>query len=137
MIKNTARWMPVVNADPPEAIFSSTVKPDGTFIAAQSSVENGTGTLYQVTTGKELYLCRYDGLVSCTVYGTAWVGVADDSLVLQYYLSLRAGFANQAHPLDVTLVPPIVIPADWYVRIQSSIAGIVISVCLTGWEYAV
>ena len=107
----------------------------GTQIAKFLSVNNASGIVHTVASGKTFFLNL--SVVMCrTGAGSARLSVRNDSDVHQYFITLIdiITAVGTSHSISIPYPYPLEIPSLWDVVIESTAAGCNADAHIHGWE---
>lgn len=109
---------------------------DLTQIYDYDTVENNTLTFYTVTAGKTLNLITCNILIYNTSggAGTSWLRIHNDSGGTTSYLAYTVFTGDGNDHYEISYPIPLLVPAGYYFRAYSSVAGLFLRSAIHGFE---
>jgi len=135
--KNQAKWIGIRPTDPAEDIpitqtdaskLKATIqeplnvtpkRKEGSQVTRINSAQNSTAVIYTVPTGQTLYLCLV--VPSCIAVATGYgrVFIRDENDNVLFSICWLQKPANDGHAVGIPFNPPLEIPGDYDICVQS------------------
>ena len=125
-----AEDIPITQTDPSklkatiqEPLNVTPKRKEGSQVTRISGVQNGLSVIYTVPSGHKLYLCTI--VLSCIASSTGHgrLGLRNENDVVLFNISWIQKSANDGHSVSIPFNPPMEIPSDYDIFVQSYQTG--------------